>query len=658
LAETPPVEAIRVLHIDDEQDQLDFMKIFMAKIDPSMQIESVSTAADAVKRLGEAPFDCIICDYQMPEMNGVELARLIRSKHSTPLIIYMSQGSEEVAEAAFAAEVDGYIRKEANPGHYRVLSKSIRQTVEKRRLEELYRTVVERGMDPFSITDDRKILYVNQAMADLVGVASPHDLIGQDLKRWFTDEYRDRIAADAAGMIPGERHPFLYGATIRRADGQIRRIESSVAIISLVGKPVSLAFARDVTERHRVEEELRRAYEQRSRLLDEERMMKTKFAALNRSAVELSRAKGAEEIHAIALRTVEESLGYSWCGVGVVEGDAIRYQSYRGVDISVDWVLPLGGPGITVRAVRLKATQLVPDVRLDPDYVTSRPDEVILSELAVPVVVDGEVKAVINVEGGSANAFSEEDGVLVETLAAHVSSALTRLREVEELEASVAEKTQELLEAGKMIAAGRVAATVAHDLKGPLQMIRNMVYLTRQRPERSVEFLGRIVSAVDYANEMIESVRQATKEAPIQLAEADLGSVVRVGAEVAEGTPNITVSVDVEDLERQMVDTGKIRRVVENLVRNAVDAMPGGGTVTVSARREDGAVTIRVSDTGKGIPPEFLPKLFRAFESTKPQGMGLGLSFCKQTVEAHGGTIEVDSEQGKGTTFTIRLPAR
>ena len=404
------------------------------------------------------------------------------------------------------------------------------------------------------------------------------------------------------------------------------------------------------------EDEPRSADEQSQ--LRYERGLKAKFAALNRSAVELSRAKSAEAVYAIALRTVEESLGYDWCGVGVIHGDAIRYHSYRGVNIPEDWVLPLGGAGVTVRAVKLKTTQIVTDVSLDPDYITTRPDERNLSELVVPVIVDDEVKALIYVEDRPVNAFSEDDRALVEGLAAHVSSVLTRLKEIEELESSVAEKTQELLEAGKMIAAGRVAATVAHDLKGPLQLIKNMVYLSRQRPERSEEFLNRINTAVGYANEMIESVRQATKDAPLQLAEADLASVIRAGAGVAEGTPNVTISVEVGDLGTQLVDAGKMRRVVENLVRNAVDAMPGGGTVTVSARHEDGAVTIRVSDTGRGIHPEFLPKLFRAFESTKPQGMGLGLSFCKQTVEVHGGTIGVDSEQGRGTTFTVRLPVR
>jgi PAS domain S-box-containing protein len=658
LAETPRGEAIRVLHIDDEQDQLEFIKIFMADIDPTIKIESTTSTSEALKKLNESQYDCIICDYQMPEMNGVDLAKIIRLKENTPIIIYTGRGSEEVVEAAFAAEVDDYIQKEATPGHYRVLAKNIRQIVEKKRLEELYRAVVEQGADPFTISDGFKIVYANKATAELVGVGTPDELIGRDLTEWFTDEDRERLAVDAGKMTLGAQQPFLFEASLKLKDGRNLRIESSVSIINFAGKPLHLIFTRDVTDKKRIEAELRQAYENRAKRLESERSTKKKFAALNRSAVELVRAESADSIYTTAIRTLDESLGFGWCGIGVVEGGSIRYRNHSGVNSPSDRGIPLDGRGVMVRAVKTMATQLVPDVRLDPDYVTARPEDVNLSELAVPIIAGGEVCAVINIEARDVNAFTDEDRSLVETLAMHIASALVRLREVEELKQSVTEKTQELLEASKMVAAGRVAATVAHDIKGPLQLIKNMVYLSKQRPDKSPEFMARIVSAVDYANGMIEGVRQATKEAPVVLVPTDLSKVIIEGARITEGSTNIILRLEVGDLGTQLVDAGKMRRVVENLVGNAVDAMSGGGTVAVSAKLEDDAITISVSDTGVGIPSEYLPRRFKAFESTKSQGMGLGLSFCKQTVEAHGGTIEVASEQGVGTTFTIRLPSR
>ena len=129
-------EAIHVFHVDDERDPLEFVKLLLSDADQSMSVDSPTGAHEALRMLGERHYDCIICDYQMPDMNGVEFAKLIREKMTTPIIIYIGRGSEEVAEAAFAAEVDNYIRKEANPAHYKVLAKSIRQLVEKRRVEE------------------------------------------------------------------------------------------------------------------------------------------------------------------------------------------------------------------------------------------------------------------------------------------------------------------------------------------------------------------------------------------------------------------------------------------------------------------------------------------------------------------------------------------
>lgn len=658
MADAAPGEAIHVLHVDDEEDQLQFVKIFLADIDPSISVDSAARTDEAIRKLDDGQYDCIICDYQMPEMNGVDLAKLIRVKRKTPIIIYTGRGSEEVAEAAFAAEVDDYIRKEANPSHYRVLAKSIRQIVEKRRVEELYRTIIEQGSYPFVISDGRAIIYANKAIADMLGVADPSELVGKGFGDWFPEEERERVVAEAAKMVPFTSFPATYKTSLRRRDGMLLRIEAAVSIINFAGNPLALVFVRDITEKTRTEDALLNAYENGERLLASERATRAKFAALNRSAVDLGRVKSIDSVYTIAIKTVDETLGFGWCGVGEVDDGVIMYKQYRGTAIPDDFSIPLDRRSVTTRAARMGATQLVSDSRLDADYVTAYPNDVNLSELAVPIVIDGVVRAVLNIESREANAFTRDDVVLVETLAAHISTAISRLEEIASLERSVADKTRELLEGSQMVAAGKVAATVAHDIKGPLQLIKNMVYLARQRPERMVEFLDRIVGAVDHANSMIEGVRQATKEAPLVLASADLARVVTEGASVAEGAAEVKLKLDVAPLGMHMVDAQKLRRVVENLVRNAIDAMPRGGGVTVSARLEDGAAVIRVSDTGVGIAPEYLPRLFKAFESTKSQGMGLGLTFCKQTVEAHGGSIEVESKLGVGTTFIVRIPGR
>jgi len=109
-------------------------------------------------------------------------------------------------------------------------------------------------------------------------------------------------------------------------------------------------------------------------------------------------------------------------------------------------------------------------------------------------------------------------------------------------------------------------------------------------------------------------------------------------------------------LEAVCLDLSVLRRALDNLVSNAVDAMPSGGTLTLRARKEDEQIFIEVSDTGTGIPDEALPRIFETFYSTKPKGLGLGQPYCRRAVEAHGGTITYTTKQGEGTTFTMILP--
>ncbi|MGC8936954.1 MAG: ATP-binding protein, partial [Candidatus Methanomethylicaceae archaeon] len=124
---------------------------------------------------------------------------------------------------------------------------------------------------------------------------------------------------------------------------------------------------------------------------------------------------------------------------------------------------------------------------------------------------------------------------------------------------------------------------------------------------------------------------------------------------IGQAPSNIKVVVDVDQELSVLMDEYIIRRVIGNLVLNAVQAMPNGGTLTIGANVEGNDFVIRVSDTGPGIPKEIMDKLFTPFLTTKAKGMGLGLAVCKKLIEDHGGMISVESEPGKGTTFIIRI---
>ena len=112
---------LRVLHVDDDQNQLMFTKLFLEEYDPELSVESVSSPSRVVEVLSVEEFDCVVSDYQMDEMNGIDLTRRVRVQSDVPIIIYTGRGSEEVEADARAAGADGYVQKDANPTHYRNL---------------------------------------------------------------------------------------------------------------------------------------------------------------------------------------------------------------------------------------------------------------------------------------------------------------------------------------------------------------------------------------------------------------------------------------------------------------------------------------------------------------------------------------------------------
>ncbi len=128
------------------------------------------------------------------------------------------------------------------------------------------------------------------------------------------------------------------------------------------------------------------------------------------------------------------------------------------------------------------------------------------------------------------------------------------------------------------------------------------------------------------------------------VAEASFSDDVNAVVEVGDGLGSVSV------------DVSKFRRVMNNLVRNAVEAMPKGGDLRVDAYLRSGEILVEVMNSGEGISEEVLRGLFTPFFTTKAGGLGLGLIYCKRAVEAHGGTITVKSQVGEGTTFTVRLP--
>ncbi len=219
------------------------------------------------------------------------------------------------------------------------------------------------------------------------------------------------------------------------------------------------------------------------------------------------------------------------------------------------------------------------------------------------------------------------------------------------------EAEEALRDAEQMALVGRVAAMMVHDLRGPLQTIRNSVLLFEMAPEKAEKARELIESAVDQTANMLDELRNSTEKIPLRRETVNLTSLIEKTVEEAY-IPN-TIALKIvcsEGLDSVILDPSKFRRVLDNLIRNAVEAMPEGGDLSLSTENTEDGFVLKLTDTGGGILEEDIPKIFKPFYTTKPGGMGLGLAYCKRTLEAHGGTIMVESEEGAGSTFRISLP--
>ncbi len=273
-----------------------------------------------------------------------------------------------------------------------------------------------------------------------------------------------------------------------------------------------------------------------------------------------------------------------------------------------------------------------------------------------------------------ASPINDDQGVYIGTLALVADVTLRKDMEKKlekyskNLEEIVQQKTSQLAEAQAQIikserltAIGELAGMIGHDLRNPLTGIKNASYYLKKKETQglsaqSKEMLEIIDKCVGHSNKIINDLLDYSKEMRLERKETSIENLIVQALAMVQIPKKVKVVKHVAYSAKMKVDSDKLERVFINLVKNAVDAMPDGGLISIIAKQESNNLEISFTDTGMGIPDEALPKLFSPLSTTKAQGMGFGLAICKRIVEAHGGTISFKTSKGKGTTFTVTLP--
>jgi two-component system sensor histidine kinase HydH len=223
-----------------------------------------------------------------------------------------------------------------------------------------------------------------------------------------------------------------------------------------------------------------------------------------------------------------------------------------------------------------------------------------------------------------------------------------------------------LVRSERLAALGNMASHISHEIKNPLIVIggfaRQILKDTTPDPQANREKLQIIVDEVKRLEDFLVEVGGYAKISEPHLQAGDFNALIqelgqRLGPSLQESGIQLVMDLD-PNLPQIQFDPGHMRQALLNIAKNGIEAMAAGGTLTISSRRQGEEIVVELADTGEGIPPEALEKIFQPFYSTKDKGSGLGLAITQKIIEAHHGKIAIESEPGKGTRvlLTFRVP--
>ena len=313
---------------------------------------------------------------------------------------------------------------------------------------------------------------------------------------------------------------------------------------------------------------------------------------------------------------------------------------------------------------RLNKVIIISDVQTNPrvQYPREAQEEGIASMLDLPLTLGNHVVGIIRIFFSEKREFSEEHLYFLVAIAEQCALAIDKARLIEKQQAQYQHLA---IQTEKLSALGRMAAGIAHEINNPLGGILLFgTNLIKKVPDGSPlhEGLEIIINESKRCKRIIQDLLEFSRERPPSKAMANINNIIEKALTILENEfrlKHIHISKDLsEEIPDLLLDSGQLQQVFVNILINAVEAIQDKGTITVQSYMESGPerVLVEMADTGSGISPEQMPKIFEPFFSTKSKGTGLGLAVSYGIIRNHEGDIRVNSQPGEGTRFTIEIP--
>jgi two-component system NtrC family sensor kinase len=497
---------------------------------------------------------------------------------------------------------------------YHDISKRKRQEEMLRASEEEFKNLFEHvASGVFISSKEGKFLNANQALLDMLGYDSKEEFLNIDLPQDLYVRPEDRRTFQE--MMERDGRVIDYEVEFKRKDGSTipilltghARYDQQGHIIGYEGLNV------DLTQRKLMEKELREAYD-----------FMNKIVQSSPNAITATDMKGNILIYNQA---AEETLGYR-------ASDVIGKMNIRKI-------YPEGVARKVMQMLRSDKSGEIGRLNSYPMVYVRRDGEVVEGNLSAAIIYDAKGNEIASV------------------------GSFVDLRDRLQMERALRDTQEQLLQSEKLAAMGRLTSQIAHELNNPLYGIMNTLELLKTEisaDNRRRKILEMALSETIRLSDLLRKMLSFSKPDQEERHPVDINSVLDEilllhEKQLKENDINIAATF-AEGLNLINASKNQLRQVFLNMVANARDAMPDGGTLSVVTSCDTDTVFVEVTDTGTGIREEHLDKIFDSFFTTKGEvkGVGLGLSVCYGFIKDHGGDIEVKSQVGEGTSFTISLP--
>lgn len=667
---------IRILLLDDSELDIDLMVREMGKAGVRFTCFRAACEEEMLAALDSVAPDVAVVDYCIPGYDGLAaIAAIHKKRPDLPVIVVSGRMGEETAVDTIKSGAFDYVLKSNIKRLPPSVLRAARKADERRILEqtqralresqEQFRSLVELSPDAIYLVSDDCFVFSNPAGLRLMGAKTASEVATRRLDDHLIEGIR--LALGSKSTQEQSHGGFVPTATtvIVRLDGTCVPVEITAAPINLHGQPAVQLVARDISERLRAEQALRRAFDElEERVKERTRDLLLSHTKLEQEVGERQRA----EIELRANRAFIDAVFTSLPGHMAVldeKGTIIAVnESWQRAAAEKNGTPQSTGVGVNYLTVCQHAAQAgdaaaaaalagIESVlrgqqsEFSFEYSGDQNGEVLWASLLV-------------------NALKRPEGGAVVT---HVDITKRRQAELE-----VQRLHQDLYRFGRVSVMGELAAAIAHELRQPLTALRANTEAAMDLLGPGAidvaelrDILGEMITEINRAAEVISRMRSLLSKGTTSRQDLDVNALVNEVLPLIRERAvmqGVTIRLDTADgLPQVRADRIQLQQVLINLMINSLDAMqetPAGerSLVVRTASPLPGEVQIAVCDSGNGLPAGKNDSIFESFYSTKPDGMGMGLSICRSIVQAHDGRIWADNNPDRGATFFIMLPAK